>query len=571
MNKIISKFQRLRKKDDTILLLQAQIAEMERKDVERMIKEEDLKKQVEKLKKENEALKSACVCHPSEYLSSQSGSQRKGKLESENSLYNLLDIDSSSLRVPKGAQIQEIEIEEGIKQLKGTLGKFKLAENQKLVSDEEGRVVEVSFRRMLKMLLELEGLELQRHLRTVFVSYRKVCTPLEMLMHMMEMYCEVERGEKQKRGLRKVATLLKYWMQHFPFDWQEEEMEEELFNFLEDTLNPTLGGQVHKDLANTLEMIFSNTFDQTELVNETPKKTENSSQSQVLPLSAVSLFEEFEAAELARILIMRDQDYWKAIDQRELFHFKAHSKNTTINALTENFNMTGRWALSSLIRYQELKPRVKTLEKLIEVAYVAKSVLAFNVMVATVAALNSTPIRRLERTWQGVSEKQRKKWEEMEKLAHPSRNYAALRDACRRKREKSPRKKPSGAVRKSSKPSPIDTDLEFTSDSADNSESETDSSLPKLVLKGERSPSTPFFGLLLKDLLLIEESGPSLTAEGLVNFHKLSLLADTVDQILQVRESLYDFKINPSLKNIIFATSLAEEKDALLLSKKIEN
>ena len=170
---------------------------------------------------------------------------------------SLLNIGQSSINLKTKSMLQT-NLQRQLSVMEETLGKPKFADSKKLITDDEGNILEVSFSRMLFMMTELDGNALAIHRRTLFLNYKKFLLPIEMLFYLIDLYCNVPRGEDQQKSWRKVVSIFEYWIQQHFEDFQEEEMEEELFNFLEDTITPTIGIQTQKDLINLFEISHEN-------------------------------------------------------------------------------------------------------------------------------------------------------------------------------------------------------------------------------------------------------------------------------------------------------------------------
>ena len=221
-------------KEKQVFELKKQVSLLERKQLESEFVAShllDLEEENKRLKEEVKRLRE-----------SPSGSK---EAKQENALIKLNKMGDLALVTSRRGELEK-EVEKKVKGLKETLCKPTFADNQKLVTDEEGRVVEVSFKRMLGMMCELDGRSLTKHIRSVFLGYKKLgVQPVEMLFHLVDLYCGVQRGDTQEKGWKKVLGIIKFWIRNFVADFQDEEMEEELFNFFEDTISlnirPTKG------------------------------------------------------------------------------------------------------------------------------------------------------------------------------------------------------------------------------------------------------------------------------------------------------------------------------------------
>ena len=221
----------LEEKERLIGELRKQLKAMESKEVESLF----LSSHVEALEEENLSLRKEIesLRKGVEYNSG----EVKGEREEVSSPLYLLRKMSSPSAMTTARKLVVTRVEKKVEGLRKTLGKPIFADNQKMVTDEEGRIVEISFKRMLTMLGDLDGNALTKHKRTIFLCYKKLgVSPPEMFFYMVELFCGVQRGDNQERGWRKVLSVLKYWIKNFVHDFQDDEMEDEFFNFLEDTV-----------------------------------------------------------------------------------------------------------------------------------------------------------------------------------------------------------------------------------------------------------------------------------------------------------------------------------------------
>lgn len=67
-------------------------------------------------------------------------------------------------------------------------------------------------------------------------------------------------------------------------------------------------------------------------------------------------------------------------------------------------------------------------------------------------------------------------------------------------------------------------------------------------------------GLFLKDLTFIEDGNPATTPEGLINFHKYTMLASTIHEIQRLKEAPYALRPVPELQEYL-ATRLQSAVD----------
>eukprot|EP00158_Paraphelidium_tribonemae_P007755 Partr_v1_DN28351_c1_g1_i3_m79715 putative guanine nucleotide exchange factor len=116
----------------------------------------------------------------------------------------------------------------------------------------------------------------------------------------------------------------------------------------------------------------------------------------------------------------------------------------------------------------------------------------YNGLMALISGLNSSAVRRLQKTWAGISSKQMSALHDLEKTMNPQMNYQNYREIENRSRE----------------------NVSFV----------------------------PFFGLYLKDLTFANDGNPKTLASGLLNFDKNWSISDIIKKIDAFHEPAYEFE-----------------------------
>lgn len=159
------------------------------------------------------------------------------------------------------------------------------------------------------------------------------------------------------------------------------------------------------------------------------------------------------------------------------------------------FNRMSDYFVTQIVMGLTIKRRVKTLKCLLNVAMRCKALNNFNTAMEIVSALNKSPVERLKMTWKELPEKYTKIYAELIQLLSPQTNYAALR------------------------------------------------SLQASVKPG--TPCLPYLGIMLQDLLSIEEIETK-EPNGLINFKKIKRLANAFEEIRTRQKSCYVFDVHTS-------------------------
>lgn len=98
----------------------------------------------------------------------------------------------------------------------------------------------------------------------------------------------------------------------------------------------------------------------------------------------------------------------------------------TVFAMIDHFNDVSLWAMETILRELQLKNRVKTLSKIIDVCKCLRKLHSFNMLLAVLSALNSSAIRRLTHTWETVGAKTRVMHQRLDTLMSHEEHYSTL-------------------------------------------------------------------------------------------------------------------------------------------------
>ncbi|KAJ9588304.1 hypothetical protein L9F63_018328, partial [Diploptera punctata] len=195
----------------------------------------------------------------------------------------------------------------------------------------------------------------------------------------------------------------------------------------------------------------------------------------------------FSTKELAYHMTLFDWDLFWCVHEYELIYHtfgRHHFGQITANldVFLRRFNEIQFWVVTELCLTPSLSKRVQILRKLIKLAAYCKEFQNLNAFFAIVMGLSNVAVSRLSLTWEKLPSKFRKLYTEFESLIDPSRNHRAYRI-----------------------------------------------SVGKL-----QPPVVPFMPLLLKDMTFTHE-GNKTCLDGLVNFEKMHMLAQTMRTIRYCR------------------------------------
>ncbi|KAL5502442.1 hypothetical protein EMCRGX_G009216 [Ephydatia muelleri] len=192
---------------------------------------------------------------------------------------------------------------------------------------------------------------------------------------------------------------------------------------------------------------------------------------------------------------------------------------TAIEKLAFRFNQVGNWVAHCILQHRELDERVTAIHQFI---LIAKQCLEFNnyssVMAVVVAGLGSAPIRRLHKTWEGVSKYHVDLFKEMDLLLESGNNYKRYRDRL--------------------------------------------STIP--------TPAVPYIGVFLKDLTFICDGNPDYLRGRLINVHKRRQVYSKVEEIKRLQRDAYNFQPVLELQNYFTQYRLTPDDELHSLSHELE-
>lgn len=223
---------------------------------------------------------------------------------------------------------------------------------------------------------------------------------------------------------------------------------------------------------------------------------------QEAPTEGVELdLEDVSAKEMAYHMTMFDWElFWNIHEYELLYHtFGRHrfgQSTANLDAFLRRFNELQYWVVTEICLTQSLSKRVQVLRKIIKLAAYCKQYHNINGMFALVLGLSNMAVSRLSLTWDKLPSKSRKLYMQLEATIDPSKNHRAYRG----------------------------------------------------VVSSMDSPLIPFMPLLLKDMTFIHEGNKTMV-DGLVNFEKMHMLAQTLRTLRYCRSRQLIIEDPPTPKN----------------------
>ncbi|GAA5841182.1 hypothetical protein JCM11251_003229 [Rhodosporidiobolus azoricus] len=396
-----------------------------------------------------------------------------------------------------------------------------------------------------------EGRVDSSYLSAFLMTYRTFCTSAELLDKLIERYLviepeglmEAEFKEWEAKKLRpikaRVTNLLKAWVREY---MDHEDLDAVLLQRIREFALNTM-----TETGQSLQICKS--VDE-RLQGAAPRAIGNLAPGAlpqpILPRNLKKFkLTDLEPLELARQLTIMDSRLFQRITPQECLS-KAWPKEfgteaPNISAMIDMSNAVTRWVTETILAQEDLKKRANIVKHFIAVAERCLSLNNFSTLIHIIAGLNSTPIHRLRRTWETVSQKAMISLGMLNNVMRPDRNYREYRD----------------------------------------------------ILRRAAPPCVPFLGVYLTDWVFIGDGNPDMLRERehQINFHKRQKASELILQIklsqatsynlqqvpqvakwLQVQ--LFPSQVHPDSEGHLYSLSLAleprerdDEKIARLLSE----
>lgn len=343
--------------------------------------------------------------------------------------------------------------------------------------------------------------------RAFIGAYRQHASPERLLSLVAEFY-----RNPPKRGKRTTPQEKQRNCVYFLGAWMEEAFTRDFYRCVHKAQQPPANSRCLKKLLGLLTHVAESYPVEVNRVKLTMLRKANEAPRPPSPLPEYTKKEgtsagrpdvlTWDLTELAEQMTLMESSMFTAIQPRE-FHKLAWRKNDTrkktsphIVAVVERFNTVSYWVASSIVMCNDIKKRVTMVKRFVKLAEVCRDLRNFSTLMAVLAGLNNSAVRRLKLTWQGVNETTKQSLEALDVLMENKANYKQYRDLLLKE--------------------------EFTT-----------------------APVVPYLGLYLRDLTFIDE-GNADRADELINFEKLVMQGDIILQIAKWQQNgRYDFKPDP--------------------------
>uniref|UniRef100_A0A3B4VIN9 Son of sevenless homolog 1 (Drosophila) n=1 Tax=Seriola dumerili TaxID=41447 RepID=A0A3B4VIN9_SERDU len=352
--------------------------------------------------------------------------------------------------------------------------------------------------------------------RTFLTTYRSFCKPQELLDLLMERFEIPEprpsEADQMEGGEQPLSAELKrflaecfrrHWVEHHFYDFERDS---HLLRRLEDFIASVRGKAMRKWVESITKIIqrkkqvqvsvpsHSITFQ-----NSPPPiewhicKPGNTEQFDLMTLHPI---------EIARQLTLLESDFYRAVQPSELVGSvwtkedkEIHSPNL-LRMIRHTTNLT-LWFEKCIVETENLEERVAVVSRIIEILQVFQELNNFNGVLEVVSAMNSSPVYRLDHTFEQIPSRQRKILEEAHELSedHYKKYLAKLRSI--------------------------------------------------------NPPCVPFFGIYLTNILKTEEGNPDFLrrhGKDLINFSKRRKVAEITGEIQQYQNQPYCLRVESDIR-----------------------
>ncbi|XP_062868530.1 son of sevenless homolog 1 isoform X2 [Trichomycterus rosablanca] len=364
--------------------------------------------------------------------------------------------------------------------------------------------------------------------RTFLTTYRSFCKPQELLDLLIERFdipepkpteadqMAIENGDQplsaELKRFRKefvqpvqlrVLNVCRHWVEHHFYDFERDA---QLLCQLEEFIGTVRGKAMRKWVESITKIIQRKK--QAQANGPSHNITFESSPPTIeWHISKPGQIDQFDLMtlhpiEIARQLTLLESDFYRAVQPSELVGSVWTKEDKELNSpnllrmIRHTTNLT-LWFEKCMVETENLEERVHVMIRIIEILQVFQELNNFNGVLEVVSAMNSSPVYRLDHTFEQIPSRQRKILEEAHELSedHYKKYLARLRSI--------------------------------------------------------NPPCVPFFGIYLTNILKTEEGNPDFLkrhGKELINFSKRRKVAEITGEIQQYQNQPYCLRVENDIR-----------------------
>ncbi|XP_048583532.1 ras-specific guanine nucleotide-releasing factor 1 isoform X2 [Nematostella vectensis] len=305
----------------------------------------------------------------------------------------------------------------------------------------------------------------------------------------------------------RVLTIVRHWVTKHPEDFETDTvLKDQLIAFMEEILN--------YEGSSNLEQRFAAAIIRTLGIKQGQKgpMEMDLAPDEVDPNS----FDKISSSQLAEQLTFVEHLLFSRVPAHEFLNLAwmkqdKHIRAPNILRVSQRFNETSALVASEILKRQSPSARATVIEKWASVAEVCRNLHNFNSVLEITSAFMTSSVFRLKKTWEKVSKQARSQIEKLQKVVSAEGRFKNMRDALR---------------------------------CAD-------------------PPCVPYLGFYLTDLAFIEDGTPDCNEDGLVNFSKMRMIAQVIQEIRHYQQTPYAIQGDRKVIHYLTAKELLMDEDAL--------
>ncbi|KAL6604932.1 ras guanine nucleotide exchange factor domain-containing protein [Neocallimastix sp. 'constans'] len=409
----------------------------------------------------------------------------------------------------------------------------------------EGQINGATLTSFIEFVTSHENKDPEFDQRTLLLMYDQFYTTSEFIDHLTKRFFIKPPVELSKENIqewkeikqtpiqKKVLDLISLWLSDY---WIEDDIEnlEKIIKFLNDASNPINHSYCDSAInvlykakkmlgAKTKENIEDDKLEDNEIKTESNRNSADSYPHPIIPKTPDKFtFLDIDPIEFTRQMCLLEMEAYTKVRPHELMIVnKKNCKSDSIKMLTKISIRITQYIISVILSDSDPKKRVAYLKHSINICKKSFEERNFDLVFSVIAALNSSVIVRLQKTWALLQTKHKDTLEYCQNQISHTKNYQKYRH----------------------------------------------------ILKTCEKPCIPFFGIILKDITFTEDGNSKYRKENLVNISKFHNMATIIEDYNSFKVP-YNFKEVPFLqywiKSNIIEVDEIDEQDLYDLSLKVE-